>query len=340
VDDGRTMNSPVSDGEPVAFPPWLRAPLAGLVALVQTRQPPPGLLVVGPEGVGKGLLVRTFLQRVACKTASKDVFPCGICNGCRSFLSASHPEMLEITPEEAGKEILVDRVRSVIDFLSLSHSGPARLVFIEPAESMNVNAANALLKTLEEPPEGAMILLAAARPARLAPTIRSRCQRLRIPSPDPALVREWLAPMAGQGLTVDEALPASLNRPMAARALLDDPGAIEIWRQDREALGMLLESASPFPVATRFQACDLGSLLPRLQRLLVSAQTYLLTEQPDSFGRLFEQGALESFARHRGLKELSRLFQDSLQWHRDLSTALNPQLRCEHMVLRLWRRGS
>jgi len=334
------MNSMPSADAPGAFPPWLRSPLAGLAALVQTRQPPPGLLVVGPEGVGKGLLVRTFLQRVACKTATDDVFPCGICNGCRSFLSDSHPEILEIAPEEPGKEILIDRIRSVIDFLSLSHSGPARLVFIEPAESMNVNAANALLKTLEEPPEGAMLLLAAARPARLAATIRSRCQRLRIPPPDSALVRQWLAPMVGQGLGVDEALAASLNRPMAARALLDDPVAIERWRQDREALGMLLESASPFPVATVFHACDLGSLLPRLQRLLVSAQTYLVTDQADAFARLFEPGALESFARSRGLKELSSLFQDSLQWHRDLPTALNPQLRCEHMVLRLWRRAS
>lgn len=332
------MSSLPAHAEPVAFPPWLRSPLASLVALVQSRQPPPGLLVAGPEGVGKGVLIRTFLQRIACTEASDAWSPCGNCNGCRSFLADSHPEILQVAPEEPGKEILIDRIRAVIDFLSLSHSGPARLVSVQPAESMNVNAANALLKTLEEPPEGAMVLLAAARPARLTPTIRSRCRILRIPAPDSALVRQWLAPMAREGLTVDEALAASLDRPMAARALLDDPEAIEGWRQDREALETLLESGSPFPVVARFQASDLRSLLPRLQRLLVSAQTCLISDQMDAFGRLFEQQALERFARARGPKELSRLFQDSLHWQRDLPTSLNAQLRCEHMVLRFWRR--
>ena len=332
------MSSSQADGAPVVFPPWLRSPLASLVALVQSGQPPPGLLVAGPEGVGKGVLVRTFLQRIACTEVADASFPCGNCNGCRSFLSDSHPEILQVAPEEPGKEILIDRIRGVTDFLSLSHSGPARLVSIEPAESMNVNAANALLKTLEEPPRGTMILLAAARPARLAPTIRSRCRLLRIPPPNSVLVRQWLAPVARQGLAVDEALAASLDRPMAARALLDDPGAIENWRQDHEALETLLKGGGPFPVAERFQACDLRSLLPRLQRLLVSAQTCLITDQPDAFGRLFQPGALERFARARGPKELARLFEDSLQWQRDLPTALNPQLRCESMVLRFWRR--
>jgi DNA polymerase III subunit delta' len=334
------MNSLLFDGGPVGFPPWLRSPLTSLVALVQSRQPPPALLVTGPEGIGKGVLVRTFLQRIACTEVVDTPFPCGSCNGCRSFLSDSHPEILRVAPEEPGKEILIERIRGVSDFLSLSHNGPARLVSIAPAESMTMNAANALLKTLEEPPGGSMILLVAARPARLTPTIRSRCRLLRIPPPASALVRQWLSPAAREGLAVDEALVASLDRPMAAHALLDDPGAIEGWRQDREALETLLEGRSPFSVVERFQACDLRSLLPRLQRLLVSAQTCLITDEPDGFGRLFQSGALERFARARGAKELARLFQDSLQWHRDLPTALNPQLRCESVVLRFWRRDN
>jgi DNA polymerase III subunit delta' len=328
------------EGDRGAFPPWLQPHLAGLLALVQSDQAPPGLLVVGPEGVGKGVLVRTFLQRVACTRGTAEIFPCGACNGCRSFLGASHPEILEVVPEEAGKEILVDQVRAVIDFLSLSHAGPARLVFIEPAEAMNVNAANALLKTLEEPPPGAMVLLAAARPARLPPTIRSRCRRLRIPSPDPNLVRRWLEPMEGRALTTSEALAASLNRPLEARALLGDDDAAEAWRKDQQALAALVNDASPFPVIDHFTHCDLQSLLPRLQRLLLSLQTHLATDRWDDFAQLFECAALARFAGKRGARELARLYQDSLQWQRDLPAPLNPQSRCEHIVLRFWRHGT
>lgn len=322
------------------FPPWLQPPLARLVGLVQARELPSGMLVAGPHGVGKGLLIRTFLQRVACTRAGTGLVPCGTCNGCRGMLAGSHPEILEVVPEEPGKEILIERIRAVIEFLSLSRRGPARIVFIEPAEAMTVNAANALLKTLEEPPEGAMIILSAARPARLPPTIRSRCQRLRIPVPDPDQVRHWLEPLAGEGLAVGEALAASLNRPLGARALLEDPAATDNWRQDREALDTLLRSTSPFPVVERLEQCNLVSLLPRLQRLLASAQHFLVTGACDDFGRLFPEDALERFSVQRGSRELARLFQESLQWQRELPSALNPQLRCESIVLRFWRQGN
>lgn len=337
---GAAVNSELPEPGATTFPPWLQPPLAGLFALVQSREMPPGMLVIGPHGVGKGLLVRTFLQRVACTRAENEVVPCGRCNGCRGMLAGSHPEILQVAPEEPGKEILIERIRAVIEFLSLSHSGPARLVFIEPAEAMNVNAANALLKTLEEPPEGTMIVLSAARPARLPPTIRSRCQRLRIPIPDPTQVRDWLAPLADQGLGVDEALAASLNRPLEARALLEDPVATENWRRDREVLETLLRSGSPFPVIERLVQCDLGSLLPRMQCLLASAQQFLVTGTWDDFGRLFPRDALERFSVQRGYRELARLFQESLQWHRELPSTLNPQLRCESIVLRFWRHAT
>ncbi len=327
-------------GPMLGLPPWLEAPLCRLTEAVQAGRLPSGVLLVGPEGVGKGWLARQFLQRVACTRADEALLPCGVCNGCRSYLGGTHSEILQVHPEEKGKEILVDAVREVIDFLSLSHSGPARLVFIEPAERMTSNAVNALLKTLEEPPAGAAIVLTAARPARLPATLRSRCQLLRIASPDRARVRQWLHGLPNQELAIDEALAASLERPMGALGLLEDPVAIAGWKQDRETLNALLASASPFPVIQGFMACDLATLFPRLQCLLVAAQYYLATGGHDDFGRLFPPERLEAFARARGLRELSRLLQDALRWQRQRAAALNPQLRCEDVVLRFWRRDA
>ncbi|AGA33254.1 DNA polymerase III delta prime subunit [Thioalkalivibrio nitratireducens DSM 14787] len=326
---------PSNNGSGAAFPPWLKAPLGHLAAWTRGGRLASGLLLVGPEGVGKGLLARTFLQWVACTESADTNQPCGACNGCRSFLGGSHPEILEIVPEAPGKEILVDAVREVIDFLSLSHAGPARVVLISSAESMNANAANALLKTLEEPPAGATLLLTATRPARLPPTIRSRCQPLRIPHPEHRRMVEWLNAGDNAELAVDEALAASMNRPMAARDLLQDPEAIERWQRDRDALNALLESRSPFPVIDRFTACEPGSLVPRLQCLLVSAQRWLVTEEADAFGRLFDPAQLAAFAQAHGLRGLARLLQSSQRWHREMAAALNPQLRCEEIVLAL-----
>ncbi|MBS0001469.1 MAG: DNA polymerase III subunit [Thioalkalivibrio sp.] len=328
----------MNDQGRAAFPPWLEGRLRELVQLVGSGQTPPGLLVTGPKGVGKGVLVRAFLQRMACTEAADGLFGCGRCNGCRSFLGGTHPEILEVTPEAPGKEILVDSIRAVIEFLSLSHGGPARMVFIEPAEAMNVNAANALLKTLEEPPGGAMLLLAAAQPARLPATVRSRCRVLRVPIPERAAVQNWLRPLEHDELSADETLSACLDRPLEARALFDDEAAQAAWRSDRAALDMLLRSRSPFPVVQLFLECDLASLLPRLQRLLVSAHHYLVQGEADAFGRLFGTDLLRPFAVTLGMRGTAMLYQDSLQWQRELQAPLNPNLRCEDIVLRFWRR--
>ncbi|TVP89576.1 MAG: DNA-directed DNA polymerase [Thioalkalivibrio sp.] len=328
----------MNGGRQAAFPPWLEGHLGPLIRLISSGHTPPGLLVTGPKGVGKGVLVRAFLQRMACTEAAEGLFGCGRCNGCRSFRGGTHPEILQVTPEAPGKEIVVDSIRSVIEFLSLSHGGPARMVFIEPAEAMNVNAANALLKTLEEPPGGAMLLLAAAQPARLPATVRSRCRLLRVPVPERAALRNWLIPFEQDELSADEALAACLDRPLEARALLDDEAAQAAWRSDRTALETLLRSESPFPVIQRFLECDLASLLPRLQRLLVSAQHYLVQGETDAFARLFGTDLLGPFAAGLGMRETALLYQDSLQWQRELQAPLNPNLRCEDIVLRFWRR--
>ena len=317
------------------FPPWLRPPLERLLGLSAEGQLPSGLLLTGPFGVGKGVLARAFLQRVACTRADDALLPCGNCNGCHAFLGGIHPEILEVTPEEVGKEILIEAVRGITDFLSLSHSGPARLVLIEPAEAMTVNAANALLRTLEEPPAGAMIVLAATRSARLPATIRSRCRLLRVPPPPVATVRAWLGECHGSGMAVDEALAASLNRPLGALELIRDAAAVENWRQDREALVSLLTQDTPFPTVTAFRQCDLKSLIPRLQCLLLSAHYYLATGLHNDFGRLFDRRVLEAFARRLGRHELAQLSLESLRWQREADAPLNPELRCESMVLRL-----
>jgi DNA polymerase-3 subunit delta' len=219
----------------------------------------------GPEGVGKGRAARLLAQAANCEGAAgadglRDD-ACGACTPCRKIAKGIHPDVLVLREErvmaKAGawepkggrapsRDIVVDQVREVVDRrLALKrHEGRRRFVVLDPADAMNPQAQNALLKTLEEPPPDTTLVLVAASPDALLPTIRSRC--LRIPfAPLPAeaiearLREEGHAPEAarlaaalcggslGRALALrDEALAARRDAVLAAAALdADDAGA-------------------------------------------------------------------------------------------------------------------
>lgn len=175
---------------------------------------PHALLIHGAQGVGKLALAERFAQLLLCEVAGQGTEPCGTCHSCRWFLGANHPDVRFIEPEafgryaaqadedeavpaKAGKpstEIKIEQVRALADFVNVgSHRGGRRVAVVHPAEDMNLSSANALLKSLEEPPAGAFFLLVSHRPARLLPTIRSRCVAVPVPAPDPGAAAAWLA---------------------------------------------------------------------------------------------------------------------------------------------------
>ncbi|MGE5638913.1 MAG: DNA polymerase III subunit delta' [Clostridia bacterium] len=180
---------------------------------------PHALLLHGPRGVGKLALAERLAQLLLCEAAEKEK-PCGRCEGCRWLAAGNHPDFRRLEPEalaaataaeteegaedssaaapaRKGKpslEIKIEQVRQLAAFLNVgSHRGGRRVALVHPAEDMNANAANALLKSLEEPPPGAMFLLVSHRPARLLPTIRSRCVAIPVPLPPRDVAAKWLA---------------------------------------------------------------------------------------------------------------------------------------------------
>ncbi|MSQ49752.1 MAG: DNA polymerase III subunit delta' [Betaproteobacteria bacterium] len=183
---------------------------------------PHAMLIHGAAGVGKLALAERFAQLLLCEhpgqgaKPGQGANPCGGCEGCRWFLAGNHPDVRIVEPEalalvrpaavveeskeEQAKEkkkpslqIKIEQTRGLADFLNLaSHRGGRRVAIIHPAEDMNTATANALLKSLEEPPLGAFFLLVSHHPARLLPTIRSRCISLPVPLPDPGASVAWL----------------------------------------------------------------------------------------------------------------------------------------------------
>jgi DNA polymerase III subunit delta' len=195
--------------------PWLQAPLREALA----RQRGHALLLHGPQGVGQFELALALAQAWLCEDPS-EAGACGRCASCRLVQAHSHPDLLVLLPEalrealgwsasgdeaDAGsgddkagkrkpsKEIRVDDVRKAIGFAqTTSARGRGKVVVLHPAELMNTISANALLKTLEEPPGAARLLLSCAAPDLLLPTIRSRCQAVAVPLPDPQVAARWL----------------------------------------------------------------------------------------------------------------------------------------------------
>ena len=249
---------------------------------------PHALLVHGAPGVGKLALAERMARLLLCEHADEARRPCGECDGCRWFIAGSHPDFRRLEPEalakqpvepEEGEEgageatparrtrqpslqIKIEQVRALSDFLNLrSHRGRLRVALVHPAEDMNENAANALLKGLEEPPAGAVFILVSHRPARLPATIRSRCVALAVPVPARDVALEWLASqhakdaerwLAYAGGAPLKALGYAAEAPLLER-LLQSPGIVE----DREGVERLTEALQKMAFDRAFSAFGL-----------------------------------------------------------------------------------
>lgn len=175
--------------------PWLLESWERLRA----HAPPHGLLLCGPEGIGKGQLARHWAQTLLCEQPDA---PCQRCHACGWFRSGGHPDYRELSPlvrqgagetQDGGKWIIIDQVRDLNDFLMVSaHRQGWKIILIDPADTLNVSAANALLKSLEEPPPRTLFILVSAHLARIPATLRSRCRLQRVPLPPLAMACEWL----------------------------------------------------------------------------------------------------------------------------------------------------
>jgi len=208
------------------------------------KRPPHGLLFKGSKGIGKFDLAINFARSLLCQHPDEAGFACGQCPSCHWFSQGSHPDFCLLQPDalsqdaeegeevksasgkKPSKQISVDQVRGLADFSGMSaHQGGRRVVVIHPAEAMNTNAANALLKNLEEPPPGLLFILVSHKPQQLLPTILSRCLSFVLPAPDAASATRWLAQQGVKNPA--EALAASGFAPLQAVQLDEQLGSAE-----------------------------------------------------------------------------------------------------------------
>ncbi len=297
--------------------PWLDDPLRKVLHSAQGH----ALLLHGPSGVGQFELAMATAQAWLCEqepTAAGHSSACGACPSCRLFESHTHPDFMLLLPDalresfgwaafdegegaeksssaKPSKDIKVDVVRSAVKFAqTTSARGRAKVLVVHPAERLNAVAANALLKTLEEPPGQARFILSSAAPDALLPTIRSRCQAFAVPMPDAANAILWLEQ---QGVAKPEVLLAATGgQPQDALDWSREGITAQDWlslpQQLSEGKGTVLAS---WPLARVVQT--LQKLCHDAMRLRIAAAPRYFAIQAWPANRTFDAPRLSNWSR-------------------------------------------
>lgn len=172
----------------------------------QRQRLPHALLLIGQRGLGKFDLAREFAAGLLCEKTSNGK-ACGHCMACNWFEQGNHPDFRLLQPDalgvdadteeskkKASQQITIDQIRELDEFFTVgTHRAGLRIVLVNPTEAMNRNAANSLLKTLEEPSANTLFLLVSNEPLKLLPTIRSRCQVVPVAVPPVKMAEAFLA---------------------------------------------------------------------------------------------------------------------------------------------------
>lgn len=233
--------------------PWHQTLWRQLQQRRSAERLPHALLLTGAAGLGKSLFARRLARALLCETPAAEGEACGQCRSCQLFRAGSHPDYRLVQPEEdkkisdgdslagdAGetgakkkksKVIKIDQIRELCAFLGYtSHYGGYKIALLEPADRLHINAANSLLKTLEEPPGNSVLLLVTAQPARLPATVRSRCQRIHFDRPAATVAIPWLAAQVNSDAPQPKVLLDSASgAPLIALSYADG----DRWRRRR-----------------------------------------------------------------------------------------------------------
>ncbi|MDH5302396.1 MAG: DNA polymerase III subunit delta' [Gammaproteobacteria bacterium] len=298
---------------------------------------PHGLLLEGPEGLGKAEFAVAFAASLLCRAPDSQGRACNQCEACHLFKAHTHPDFKLIEPAEEGKAITVDQIREVVHYLSLSsHHGGVKVVVIQHAEAMNVNAANGLLKSLEEPPGNTVMMLVTGRPTGLLPTIRSRCQSILFALPERHLAKDWLTIHLPGDEDADLLLALANGAPLKAldfaqKKVLDCRSELLHSLEDalRPRADLLKVSKLWTETGWSITLYWLYSYVADMVRLKVSDQPSILNN-PDSLERL------QRLAAQLGVSGLLDFANSVIKAQRSLRGNANPRLTMDELVL-AWR---
>lgn len=320
---------------------------------------PHAYLFDGPPGVGKRAAGRGLALALSCEAAPTPGAACGGCEACRRILAGLHPDVVEIAPD--GAQIVMEQAQAIVTLAQRPpHEARARTVIVDEADRLNPNAANCLLKTLEEPAPGTHLVLVTAAPDRMLPTIRSRTQRIRFGKIPAATLVAW-AEQRGIARNAAEAAALLADGSVGRFLALAEGTSAE----DRRAAARILELGSAPPLVPTGErsaakasrptlalspilelAADLGDrankdVLPTILALVARAYRNALMRASgaDELALELELGSADGdslrVADGASPDELARAIEAVLEADTDLAGNVNPVLVLERLLLRL-----
>lgn len=252
--------------------PWQNEQWQRLMEMQQQQRLPHALLLCGPDGIGLTQFAQAAAMQLLCLSKNPETNnACGSCQSCQLYNAGNHPDLNIIEPEEVGKQLKIAQVRKLIEYVGLkSFSGKQKIAIIEPADAMNRATANALLKTLEEPPSQSMLFLLSHRPSRLPITIRSRCQRIDFKPAYEQANADWLNnQLIDSKLSAEALLRLSGGGPLKALSLVEEE-QLEFRHtllNDLKSVGK--KDCDPVQIAANWQSLGLENSLIWLMKIIL-----------------------------------------------------------------------
>ena len=255
--------------------PWLREPLARLEAARRSGRLGHAWLIKGPAGIGKLNLAYVFAHRLLTGAEGSSEPPALTpadavdAMGARRAPADHHPDLHRVFPEPDKRTIGIEQIRELSQTLAMkAFRGAAKAAVIEPAEAMTPAAANALLKTLEEPAEQTYLFLISHQPERLLPTIRSRCQGLAVAAPPASEIASWL----GLDRPEHPVMTIAGRSPLRAAALIQRDKDQQLSKLENQLQGISARRIDPRDVAEQWARQDtdlaLEWLIGRMERAI------------------------------------------------------------------------
>jgi DNA polymerase-3 subunit delta' len=296
---------------------------------------PHALLFAGAEGLGKRRFAEYMAHALFCESPTEEGYPCGNCRGCHLYQVGNHPDYLCIEPEEPGKAIKIDTIRSLVDKGGLTaQAGGYKVIVIDPADAMNIAAANSLLKTLEEPVAWTVMILITGRISRLPATIRSRCQQITFPVPSRTLAAGWLEGQVDEG-DLELLLGLANGAPLKALALAGLDTLQERGQMVDEFYGVLRGERDPVVVAGRWEKLDIQAVTAWLAGWLIDMLRLKASQEPPRLYNPDQLQRLQSMAQGLDFKVIYGLLDRVYEANRTRDSQLNSLMMLESLLLAL-----
>ncbi|MDI1230341.1 MAG: DNA polymerase III subunit delta' [Methylobacter sp.] len=318
--------------------PWQQHQWEHLCSYIAQKRIPQALLITGNKGLGKQQLAHQFAAGLLCATPQASGTACGHCSSCLLVNADTHPDFIQIQPEEPGKGIGIGQIRSLIGRLTLKPQFETqRVVIVNPADKMNNAAANAFLKCLEEPTERTSIILITEKPAKLPATIISRCQKLAVVTPDKDVAVKWLAEImqcdAATNKTLQLNVSLAQGAPLLALEYANDQ-TLTLRNECFDAwMAIAKQLKSPVIIAEDWHKLPASPLIFWITSWVIDLIKCFYQAQVANLYNPDLNEPLQELSRRLELKGLYKLYDLLLSDRQRLDTQINKQLLFEEILI-------